>query len=258
MFANEKGSMAVFSGQRHTDLRKGSVMVRSPFAGLTSALGALRQGLNLLGRLVLVGLLMCGFLLATGFIFFANSIERHEASLTPQADGIVVLTGGGERIGDGIRLLAQGAGKRLLISGVNAQTKPAEVARNSPDRQHLFSCCIDLGYRAINTIGNAIEARDWARQHGFKRLAIVTSAYHMPRTLGEFAAVLPDATLIAHPVVSEEFEAGPWWKDPHQARVLMIEYVKHVASIPRRMLEPSPGAWSLRPVLHATQQAAKS
>jgi uncharacterized SAM-binding protein YcdF (DUF218 family) len=258
MFANEKGSMAVFSDQKHTDLRKGAAMVRSPFAGVTGAFSVLRHGLSLLRRVAVIGLLAGSLLLAVGFIVFANGIERHETSLTPQADGIVVLTGGGERIGDGIRLLAQGAGKRLLISGVNTQTRPAEVARNSPDRQHLFSCCIDLGYRAINTIGNAIEARDWARQHGFKRLAIVTSAYHMPRTLGEFAAVLPDATLIAHPVVSEEFEAGPWWKDLHQTRILMIEYVKHVASIPRRMLEPSPGAWSLRPVLHATRQAVKS
>ncbi len=109
-----------------------------------------------------------------------------------RADGIVALTGGSQRIGDAIDLLAQGYAGRLLISGVNERTSRDEIARLNPGQRRLFECCVDLDYRARNTIGNAIETRRWIERNRFRSIIVVTSAYHMPRTLVELDHALPD------------------------------------------------------------------
>jgi uncharacterized SAM-binding protein YcdF (DUF218 family) len=97
----------------------------------------------------------------------------------------------------------------------------------------LFACCIDIDHSAINTIGNAIETRRWASEHGFRSLVVVTSAYHMPRALAEIAHQLPDATLVPFPVVTERQRAEPWWSSAGSARMLMSEYLKYLVAIVR-------------------------
>src|SRR5215203_5763810 len=71
--------------------------------------------------------LICG-----GFVWFIWHVPATEVALNRNADGIVVLTGGASRISDAIELLANGHGKRLLISGVHRTTSTAEIARINP------------------------------------------------------------------------------------------------------------------------------
>ena len=66
--------------------------------------------------------LLAGLALFVGFLVFVDSLERSERPPKTRADGIVALTGGSQRIGDAIDLLAQGYAGRLLISGVNEHT----------------------------------------------------------------------------------------------------------------------------------------
>ena len=73
--------------------------------------------------------LIVGFL---GFLGFVYSLDRFEQKPETRADGIVAMTGGAQRIGDAIDLLAQGYAKRLLISGVNEKTSREEIARLNP------------------------------------------------------------------------------------------------------------------------------
>jgi hypothetical protein len=61
--------------------------------------------------------------LFAGFLVFVSALARHERTPTDRADGIVALTGGAQRIGDAIDLLAGGYGRRLLITGVNERTR---------------------------------------------------------------------------------------------------------------------------------------
>jgi hypothetical protein len=96
------------------------------------------------------------------------SIERLEREPASRTDAIVALTGGAERIGDAIDLLAKGYGRRLLITGVNERTSRDQIARLNPGQRRLFDCCVDLDYRARNTIGNAIETRRWMADHRFR------------------------------------------------------------------------------------------
>lgn len=179
-------------------------------------------------------------MLLMGFLAFAASATRHTPRPLIAADAIVVLTGGTDRrIEAGLKLLRGGLGKRMLITGVNRKIKAEDFLAPS---EGSARCCIDLGYDAMDTIGNAAETRRWAEALHYKRLIVVTSSYHMQRSLTELALAMPEVELIAHPVLPRIFSDGPWWLRPSAARLLVAEYLKLIQSYARyaahRLLEP--------------------
>lgn len=189
-----------------------------------------------LWRLACLAVTLPVIALAAGFLWYATQVAG-EPIPKLNADAIVALTGGPERIGEAVEQLASGRGRRLLITGVNRSTHADALARLVPRYEKLFACCIDIDHSAINTTGNAVETRRWARERGFRSLLVVTSAYHMPRALAEIAHQLPDATLIPFPVITERQRAEPWWSSPGSARMLVSEYLKYLVAIVRMRLD---------------------
>ena len=202
-------------------------------------------------RVVLIGLTLALGLFAAGYIMFANMIVADRTMPARKADGIVVLTGGTARIEAGVELLSQGHAKRLLISGVHRTTTRAELERLFPQGSALFRCCIDLDRRALNTLGNAAEARSWAQAHRFSSLIVVTSSYHMPRTMIELRRAMPGIELIPFTVVSSKMSAATWWTDAGTARLLFVEYVKYLPALARSQTERLTGARGDSPTLGA-------
>jgi uncharacterized SAM-binding protein YcdF (DUF218 family) len=178
--------------------------------------------------------------LLAGYVRFAAALVEREPDAPPRTDAIVVVTGGAQRIGDAIGLLGAERGSRLLISGVNEKTSREELAQLNPSGRALIGCCVDLDYRARNTIGNAIESRRWQRRHRFRSLLVVTSNYHMPRTLLEFAHAMPEVRVVGHPVVTDQVDIGGWWHDPRTIRLLGLEYAKYLAAWARSLVEGDP------------------
>ena len=164
--------------------------------------------------------------LCVGFFWFVEQLPTGEPVLAGEADGIVVLTGRASRISDAIELLASGRGKRLLITGVYPTTTPAAIARLVPEHQKLFDCCIELDHSAVNTVGNAVQTRVWAKKYDIKSLIVVTSNYHMPRAMTELAHELPEVKLIAYPILPERMRIESWWSNLAEARLLFAEYLK--------------------------------
>lgn len=166
---------------------------------------------------------------AIGFIAFAENLPLRPPHLN-QPDAIVALTGGGARLNAAVALFEHGVGKRLLISGVNSTTTKDEL-RTLAHGGRRFDCCVDLGFAAANTHGNAAEAARWARHHHYRRLVIVTASYHMPRSLAEFSAEMPGITLEPWPVEPDGIDLRQWWRDPHTLKLLQTEYAKYLASL---------------------------
>jgi uncharacterized SAM-binding protein YcdF (DUF218 family) len=179
--------------------------------------------------------------LIVGFGVFVWYLPSRQVVLDRDADGIVVLTGGTSRVNDALELLAAHRGKRLLITGVNTGTTTADIAREIPNYKNLLTCCVDLDYSALNTLGNATQARLWATDHGFGSLIVVTSAYHMPRAFAELAHQLPHAALIPFPVLSDRLRIEPWWSNGDTTKLVMSEYLKFLFAKVRMRFEPVPG-----------------
>jgi uncharacterized SAM-binding protein YcdF (DUF218 family) len=179
-------------------------------------------------RFLLRGALWLLVLYGVGFALFVWRIPRPATGPVSGADAIIALTGEVGRLAPAVLLLEQGGGKRLLITGVNQATSKRYLKNLLQDAGEAFDCCADLGFTATDTRGNAAEAAEWAREHDFRSLIVVTNSYHMPRSLVEFAAQMPGIELIPFPVSSER-DLTPW----RSFRRLHAEYAKYLASIAR-------------------------
>ena len=171
----------------------------------------------------------------------APGLENRDPAVLPRGEAAVALTGGAERISDALDLLGESKVKRLLITGLNQATTGAEIARLTPRFQNWMQCCVDLGYEALNTRGNALETRDWIRKRGLNGpIVVVTSTYHMPRALLELRHAAPDMAFIPYNVVTERQRNGDWWRSARGVRLLVVEYVKFLAAILRTGISPTP------------------
>jgi uncharacterized SAM-binding protein YcdF (DUF218 family) len=183
-------------------------------------------------------LLLIAVLWLVGLLAFGDRAAKATPAPEPAvADGIVVLTGASSaRIDAAIKLLETGKGKRLLISGVNREVRPRELRDVARGAGHAYDCCVDLGFEAANTLGNARETAAWAKKHNFRSLIVVTADYHMPRSILELRAALPNTALHPYPVPTETLDARNWWKRGPEARRLMVEYSKYLVILAREGL----------------------
>jgi uncharacterized SAM-binding protein YcdF (DUF218 family) len=194
----------------------------------TDALRRIRRvghhGLRLLTIAIIIGVA----LIAMGFFRFTDTIAELKATETPgEVDAIVALTGGYQRIDQALALLEKGVGGRLLISGVNPSTSGAALRRATGTKMATFACCVDIGYEALDTIGNANETAGWIRERGYSRILVVTNNYHMPRSLLELSQASPDVTFLAYPVTHADLKTETWLADPVALRTLFVEYAKY-------------------------------
>lgn len=170
-----------------------------------------------------------------GFLWFVASIPGGAALESAQADAIVVLTGGSERLATGIALLDAGRGRALFVSGVHRSVDVAELMRLARAEHPDLAGRIVLGYAADDTRGNAQETALWIRAEGFSSLRLVTAGYHMRRSLLEFHRAMPDITILAHPVFPDSVKSE-WWRWPGTASLLATEYTKYLAALLRPAL----------------------
>jgi uncharacterized SAM-binding protein YcdF (DUF218 family) len=173
-----------------------------------------------------------------GLFAFAARVARSTPAEEPQAaDGVVALTGPSAlRIAAAMKLLEDGKAKRLLVSGVNRKASRADIRSVAKAPGRLYDCCVDLGFSAADTIGNARETAAWARANHFKSLIVVTADYHMPRALLELKGALPEGKLQAYPVATDEIEARRWWASGWGARRMVVEYCKYLVILTRESI----------------------
>lgn len=181
------------------------------------------------GAVTLVGLLLA--LYALGFLVFAAVLERHSPNNVTAADAIVALTGGEGRIAEAVKLLDDGKGARLLITGVHPEVKPATLKKTLSGPSAKFDCCVDLGRQAEDTIGNATETAAWVRNHTYHSIILVTSTYHMPRAALELQRAMPDVEITRFPVVQGTLHLDGWWDFPGTTKLLVSEYSKYLLTL---------------------------
>jgi len=187
-------------------------------------------------------LLIGGLLWGAGFLYFTRLIPRVSPRVVMPTEGIVVFTGGRSRLQEALSLFEKYQGKYLLISGVNPDSTFPDMIASLPRRHQ-----ITLGYVALNTPGNADETAQWVRQHHIKTLRLITSNYHMPRSLFELRKLLPDVQVIPHPVMQGGVNTPRWWRDEGALAIVFQEYNKFLFALLRRPFEDLEQFLTLRP-----------
>lgn len=186
--------------------------------------------------------------LVRGLCFFillwAGAILRFIADLPRQApgpdiktDGIVVFTGGPARIKAGVDLLSAGAAQKLLISGVHGGTGKSDIQMLTGVSNDLLDCCIDLGFAATDTTGNAAETTAWIKDNAFTSIRLVTAVYHIPRSLVELRRRIQGVNWVASPVQPPQFKLDRWWLWPGSAWLLFEEGNKYIAALARAQID---------------------
>lgn len=193
-----------------------------------------RRVASLCWSLTLLGLFIGFGALAGGFIRYTSIVTSPVPNISSKADGIVVLTGGENRLREGASLFSKGVSKRLLVTGVNSSLSVASFQKVLGLPMEVVDCCVAIDRAATDTIGNALATRQWNKQLDAKSLIVVTGALHMPRAIKELSHALPDVKLIAAPVNVPQGEA--WWRNRARLRDMVREYMKFSVIVGRDIL----------------------
>lgn len=194
-------------------------------------------------KLALVAAILAVLAWGSGFVWFATALPGPAEPRASATDAIVVLTGGVERLDAGLALLAEGHATKLFVSGVYRGIDVTTLLRHTRRTPGALDCCIVLGYEADNTEGNARETAAWMRENKYRSLRLVTASYHMPRSLVEFRAAMPEIEIVPHAVVPSQFRREDWWRWPGTASLIAFEYSKYLGACARATLF-GPGGWT--------------
>jgi uncharacterized SAM-binding protein YcdF (DUF218 family) len=199
------------------------------------------------------------WLAGLGWFTVSSLMLRPDPSAS--TDAIVVLTGGKLRLEAGIELLAAGKARKLFVSGVNQQVDRDELLRGFGQLPDRVTCCVVLGHAADNTFGNARESAAWIREEGYRSLRLVTSWYHMRRSLLEFERAMPGIRILAHPVFAHRPDAERLWGWHGAILVVVEEYGKFLATLVRpivdAVLPPPARSPTIRTAMHAFAAAER-
>ena len=213
-----------------------------------------------LGRLA--GLVLAVFLVwLAGLVWFTLSGLMLRPDPSANTDAIVVLTGGKLRLEAGIELLATGKARKLFVSGVNQQVDREELLRTFGHLPDRVTCCVVLGHAAENTFGNARESAAWMHEEGYRSLRLVTSWYHMRRSLLEFERAMPETRIVAHPVFAHRHDPERLWGWHGAILVVVEEYNKFLATLVRPLVDtvlpPPARSPMIRTTIHASAAAER-
>lgn len=194
-----------------------------------------RRSKRLYRRLLIaaVGLIL---LWTAGLIRFADSIPKLIEKPVRHTDAIVVLTGGSGRLEEGLNLLETNMANSLFVSGVYQGLDVKTLFKMFKRNPRGLESRISIG-TAMNTLGNAIETAHWFSSKGFSSMRLVTSAYHMPRSLIEFKHAMPNAQIVAHPVFPAHVKVDEWWAWSGTAELIASEYTKFLLAGLRQQIE---------------------
>ena len=199
---------------------------------------------------VAVGVLCLAFALAGDVYEFQDTVD---GAVLPSVDAIVCLAGGKGRIGSAAdvwfryrELAERGATTGvpvLYFSGVDHTATPRTIERHV--RRGVWESLkpenMVLERESENTESNAWLAARAAKEHGWKRILLMTSPYHMKRARLIFEKIFRaeglSTVIETLKVFQYPFEAGEWRTEWVGIRVTLIEYFK--ALYYRRFWNPS-------------------
>ena len=181
------------------------------------------------------------FLLFLIAYFFIELNSFKERILTLQKDpinlssNVVILTGGTNRIKEGfeviykldkksitnLNVLVSGTGKGFSKLSLQEKLNPGFDLR-------LIECCVELDSVSQNTYSNAIETSKWVSKNNIEEILLITSNYHIPRSILEFQNKMPNLKILYYPIIPKKHQINKWLKSFETFSLVSIEYCKYI------------------------------
>ena len=170
---------------------------------------------------VLILLVFLASALFIDFVYKTLSYKTRDYTI----DAIVVLTGGRGRVDEGVKLFKGGKGEHLFLIGVDPLVKKADLYAEKSGERSGDEVYLEKASR--NTLENAIFARELMQKNNVRSMLLITSRYHMKRSLLIFRSILPkDIAIYPHPVAIKN-STEPWWSHGGSFRLLFSEFYKY-------------------------------
>lgn len=172
---------------------------------------------------------------AIGFYQFLQIIDNYSPDKDQPCEALVVLTGGLGRIEYGLTLFEQGRAPLFFITGVDGgNTKQRILQRyhiSGPLKQKLLMPGVfSIDRKATSTYQNAEETSKWLLDNPITAACLVTSNYHMPRSLVVFKKRIPSVQWIPEPVHTHGYKLNNWWKEDHPRLTILFEFNKFMVA----------------------------
>ena len=157
---------------------------------------------------------------------YLKKIEYLKIKKHNDFDGIAVLTGGKGRIKLGIDLF-KNSNAKLIISGINKKVKkynsiiPNELIKKES---------ITLDKESLSTLDNALTIARWAKNNKLKKIKVITSYYHMPRSILLLKIMAPKLSFYEYPVSKEIRKNNSFTNYLYYHFFLMEEFIKYLLS----------------------------
>lgn len=142
-----------------------------------------------------------------------------------KTDAIVVLAGGKGRIEEGVKLYREGKGRFLFLVGVDPSVRKHDLFRERRGERGGEGVFLENVSR--NTLENALYSREMIMKKDVRSIRLITSRYHMKRSIVIFRNLLPrDVAIYPHPVDSTNLKEE-WWSHGGSFRLLFTEFYKY-------------------------------
>jgi uncharacterized SAM-binding protein YcdF (DUF218 family) len=162
-----------------------------------------------------------------GFVYFLSQVHAAGRARPVKADIIVVFSGEPKRIEIGTNLLARRAAPELIIVG---QDNRDDISKMRAANKLLFSCCVRIDQRSVNTSEDARLAKHLLKNSSGQSLILVTSAFHMPRARRELAQQVPEKRIIPYGVADDFYRISDIPRSAAVASAFLSQYVLYVSS----------------------------
>ncbi|MEK4514283.1 YdcF family protein [Paenibacillus sp. FSL H8-0122] len=153
-------------------------------------------------------------------------------SQTPkQSDIIIILSGGGGRVEQGVKLYKEGYAPQLLLSNAKEITGPAGDMRETALSLGIPESAILTEDAAESTYQNALFTLPIMKQHGFKSAIVVSSDFHMRRVKFIFDHVYKKSGIeLTYIGADSGYNSKAWWSDRYSRETTFNEYIKMIGN----------------------------
>ena len=166
---------------------------------------------------------------------FKENILSFSENNNKQSPNIVILTGGTNRIKDGLKIIEDFKipkiiKYKILVSGTGIGfTKNSLRKKLGPTfNNHLIQCCVELDSISKNTFTNARETFKWTKKNDINEFILITSNYHMPRAVLEFKSVMPNLKIYTYTIIPIKHDINNWLNSYRTFSLVFTEYCKYI------------------------------